>query len=179
MIGRRAAPRTAAAVLAILSLASTGCVRRTLTITSEPDGALCWLNGREVGRTPVTVDFLHYGEYDVQLTHDGCEPLLTTGKADAPLWDTIPIDLISEAWPAEAHSDIRWHYVLQPRLTDRNELIERAAELRDKLLSEAPIPPGTPTTAPTTAPGSASNTVPAETMPATSEPQATPATQPG
>lgn len=163
------------AALACLTLLSTGCVRRTLTITSEPDGALCWLNGREVGRTPVTVDFLHYGEYDVQLTHDGCEPLLTTGKADAPLWDTIPIDLVSEVWPAEAHSDIRWHYVLQPRLTDRNELIERAAELRDKLLSEAPIPPGTPTTAP----DSANSPIPAETMPATTQPDATPATQPG
>jgi hypothetical protein len=143
---------------------ATGCVRRTLTITSEPPGALCWINGREVGRTPVTIDFLHYGEYDVQLTRDGYEPLLTSGKADAPLWDTIPLDLVSEAVPGEPHSDIRWHYVLEPRLSDRDELIERADALRQKLASEAPIPPG----GLTTQPGS----------PATAPPSPVPATEP-
>lgn len=126
----------------------TGCVRRTITITSEPAGALCWLNGREVGRTPVTVDFLYYGEYDVQLTHDGFEPLLTTGNAKAPLWDSIPLDMASEVWPGEPHADIRWHYVLQPRESDRDALVERAKDLREQLLLEAPIPPGGPVVVP-------------------------------
>lgn len=150
---------------------------------------MCWLNGREVGRTPVTVDFLHYGEYDVQLTHDGFEPMLTTGKADAPLWDTIPLDLAAELWPSESHADIRWHYVMEPRLTDRNDLIERAAELREKLLSEAPSPATTqattqadPQAAPTTAPDELivpAATSPAEPTPSSTEPEADPATRPG
>ncbi|MFB3120043.1 MAG: PEGA domain-containing protein [Stenotrophomonas maltophilia] len=36
-------------------------------ITSEPPGALVWLNDREIGRTPVDVDFEFYGRYDVRL----------------------------------------------------------------------------------------------------------------
>src|SRR5689334_12153842 len=63
---------------------ASGCVRRTLSITSDPPGALLWLNGREVGRTPVDVDFIYYGVYDVQLVKDGYEPLLSSGHADAP-----------------------------------------------------------------------------------------------
>ena len=142
-----------ASLLVVIAMAS-GCVRRTITITSEPQGALCWLNGREVGRTPITVDFLYYGDYDVQLTHEGFEPLLTMGKAESPLWDTIPFDLATEVWPAEAHSDIRWHYVMQPREENRDALIDRASQLREKLLSEAPAPPASAQTQPlaTTAP---------------------------
>ena len=128
--------------------ALTGCVRRTITITSEPEGALCWLNGREVGRTPITVDFFYYGVYDVQLTHEGYEPLLTSGNAKAPLWDSIPIDLASELWPAEALSDIRWHYQMQAREDHRPALIERASELRERLLAEIPPPAGVQATQP-------------------------------
>ncbi len=43
-----------------------GCVERTVTITSEPDNALVYLNDEEIGRTPVTVSFTFYGVYDVR-----------------------------------------------------------------------------------------------------------------
>ncbi|MEZ6082644.1 MAG: hypothetical protein R3E58_01500 [Phycisphaerae bacterium] len=40
-----------AAILAcgIVALINTGCVRRTLTINTEPQGALIWLNDEEIG----------------------------------------------------------------------------------------------------------------------------------
>jgi hypothetical protein len=145
-VPRRAFVAACGAVIIALAALGSGCVRRTLTITSEPPGALCLVNGREIGRTPVTVDFLHYGEYDVQLTKDGYEPLLTSGKADAPWWDIIPMDLVAEI--GEPHADVRWHYVMEPRLTDRAALVERADALRQKLFIEAPIPPGGTTTQP-------------------------------
>lgn len=159
--------RCAACAAALAALALAGCVRRTITVTSEPPGALCWVNGAEVGRTPVTVDFLYYGEYDVQLARDGYEPLLTSGKADAPLWDILPLDLAAELWPGETRADIRWHYVLEPRLDDRAGLIDRAAQLREKLIAEAPAPAAT-------APASSPDT---STIPST-QPAITEQTQP-
>jgi hypothetical protein len=48
-----------------------GCIRRSITITSQPAGALVWLNDEEIGRTPVTVPFTYYGVYDVRLEHEG------------------------------------------------------------------------------------------------------------
>lgn len=60
------------ALIAMLpAVFSSGCVRRTITITSEPSGALVHLNDTEIGRTPVTVGFTHYGVYDVRLSHEG------------------------------------------------------------------------------------------------------------
>ena len=56
-------------VAATLSL--TGCIERLITVTSQPAGALVYLNDEEVGRTPVTVPFRFYGVYDVRLEHEG------------------------------------------------------------------------------------------------------------
>ena len=118
------------AALLCLVLAAGGCVRRTLSITSDPSGALVWLNDREIGRTPVEVDFVHYGTYDVRLVREGCEPLLTFGEARPPLWDNVPLDFVAEILPAQLESRIKWHYELQPRNDDRGALLERARDLR-------------------------------------------------
>ena len=75
--------RTARSVLLVLPIVLLGgCVKRTIMVTSDPEGALVWLNEREVGRTPVEVEFLYYGTYDVRLVKDGYEPLLTKGEAE-------------------------------------------------------------------------------------------------
>ena len=83
---------------------------------------------------------------------DGFEPLLTSGKANPPIWDNVPLDFCSEVIPANLESKIVWHYTLVPRNDDPAMLLDRARTLRERLGS-TPVP---------------------ETQPATSEP----ATQP-
>lgn len=63
-----------AALGAAVSLA--GCVERTISITSDPSGALVFLNDEEIGRTPCEASFLHYGTYDVRIVKDGYEPYM-------------------------------------------------------------------------------------------------------
>jgi hypothetical protein len=121
----------------MLVAGSTGCVRRTLRITSEPPGALVWLNDREVGRTPVDVEFVYYGTYDVRLVLEGYEPLLTTGKVDPPLWDMIGVDFVAEVLPVQLESNASLHYELEPRDDDPVELVERAREMRGRLAPPA------------------------------------------
>ena len=116
--------------LLLLPLLCTGCVRRTISIITEPPGALVWLNDREVGRTPIEVEFLYYGTYDVRIVKDGYEPLITFGRADAPLWDMVGIDLAAELLPLELHSRIEWIYQLEPAMFDEPGLIQRARDLR-------------------------------------------------
>ncbi len=125
-----------AAVLIALGLVAGGCVRRTVTITTEPPGALLWLNDREVGRTPVEVDFEHYGTYDVRLERPGYEPMMTSGRADAPWWDTVGLDFLAELTPGTLTSHVEWHYVMEPLDEDREALIDRATELRAKQANE-------------------------------------------
>jgi len=122
-------------LIAVFSLAASqgGCVRRTILVTSEPNGALVYLNDQEVGRTPVEVDFTYYGEYDVRLVRDGYEPITTSAMAWPPLWDNIPFDLVAEAIPGEPHAQIHWHYDLQPPDDNRDEMLTRAMALREKI----------------------------------------------
>ena len=98
----------------VMLLSSTGCVRRTISITSDPAGALVILNDREVGRTPVEVDFTYYGTYDVRLHKEGFEPFAGSAEAAPPAWDTIPLDLASELIPADLHARVAWHFMMAP-----------------------------------------------------------------
>ncbi len=120
-------------LLVLLGALGTGCVRRTIMITSEPPGVLIWVNDREVGRTPIDVDFEYYGVYAVRLELAGYEPMMTSGKASAPWWDKVGPDFFAELVPADLHSEVRWHYVLTPLAEDREALIERATQLRSDL----------------------------------------------
>ncbi len=123
---------------AALAMLATGCagVRRELTVESDPPGALVYLNGDEVGRTPVTREFTYYGTMDLRLRKDGYETLIARPRVWAPLWQIPPIDLIAEAFPlTDRH---RVSYTLQPEPAgelDKAALIERAAELSTKLES--------------------------------------------
>lgn len=122
--------RVMCSVLALVVLACGGCIERTVTITSEPPGALVWLNDQEVGRTPVTVPFNFYGTYDVRLHREGHRPLWTEQEAKAPWWDLPGLDLIFEVIPnGKSHQD--WHFKLQPAPPVKEEaLIDRARQMR-------------------------------------------------
>ena len=121
---------------AMLTATAAGCVDRTLSITSDPPGALVHLNDREVGYTPVRVPFDFYGVYDVRLRRVGYQPLWTTAHARAPWWETPPIDLVADV-TTDADVVIDWHFELEPvepagdARTGR--LIERAEALGDRL----------------------------------------------
>ena len=114
-----------------------GCVQRTITITSDPPGALVWLNDREIGRTPLDVDFVYYGIYDVRLVREGYEPVMTSGKAKAPWWETIGLDLLAELAPMDLKSHVEWHYELEPLDDDLGALEQRARDLRSRVPAAA------------------------------------------
>lgn len=118
-------------ILAIsLFCAFAGCVKRTITVTSNPSGAIVWLNDREIGRTPVTTDFTYYGEYDVRAELHGFQPIMTTRWLVAPSWDIPPVDLITEVVAPHAHADLHWNFELEPLEADPSALIKRAETLR-------------------------------------------------
>jgi PEGA domain len=125
-------PAVASAV-ALTSLASVGCVRRIVRITSEPSSATVWLNDREIGRTPCEAEFTYYGTYDVRLALDGHEPLDTSAEAVAPAWDYLGPDLIAEALPTKLTSLNAWHFVLTPAANDHAALLERAKAMREAM----------------------------------------------
>ncbi len=132
-----------ALILMCLCLPAVGCVQRTISVTSQPAGALVYLNDEEVGRTPLRVPFLHYGTYDVRLEAQGYEPLWTTAQAKAPWWEYPGPDLIAEAVP-NGRSQIDWHFEMTPQTpaeeVDTATLRSHATQMR-ALTTQPQTPP--------------------------------------
>ena len=128
-------------LLVCVLVLAPGCVQRRIHVTSEPSGALVHLNDEEVGRTPVTVPFTHYGTYDVRLALAGHEPLWTTAKAQAPWWEYPGPDLIAEAIP-NGRSDVRWHFTLEPQAKADDAEVDRLIQTAELLRRDAGRTPG-------------------------------------
>ncbi len=126
----------------------SGCIERRIRVTSEPPGAIVWLNDREIGRTPVETGFTFHGDYDVRLALEGHEPIHTERRAKAPVHEWPGIDLVAHALPVTFDNTIEWHFDLEPSLEVTQErdayetgLVERAERLRQHAITGiAPAP---------------------------------------
>jgi hypothetical protein len=118
-----------APVLALATLAVSGCIERALLIESEPPGAEVVLNGLPAGSTPVRVPFLHYGLYEVELRKEGFEALSVEEPVPAPWWARFPAGLFTEfLWPGRIRDERKLYYELgEPAMPDRTGLLERAS----------------------------------------------------
>lgn len=115
-----------------------GCVERTLTIVTEPEGAIVWLNDEEVGTTPVTVNFNWYGDYRVQIAKPGYETLNTHRLLERPLHDRAGFDFVAEVlWPGRIVDAYTWEFALAPyHQPDSAQLIEQAEAIRARAENE-------------------------------------------
>jgi hypothetical protein len=127
---------TSVAFAALIVVATAGCVRRTIKITTEPPSARVFLNDQEVGRSEVSTDFLWYGDYDVVIRKEGFETVHTNWDIKPPWYQSFPIDFFAEVlWPGRLHDKHSRHYLLEPAKTPTvEEVLERAVELREKAL---------------------------------------------
>lgn len=130
-------PGVSRSLLILLPMALlVGCVGRTLTVTSEPSGALVEVNGEEFGRTPVTRDFTYYGKLDVTLRKEGFEPTKAERWVVAPWWQWPPFDFLAELAPWRPLDRRGLAFTLEP-LTDEDadaaSLIDRANATRQLL----------------------------------------------
>lgn len=116
----------------------TGCVERTMSVQSNPQGALVYMNGKEVGRTPFERDFTWYGTYDVQVRKDGYETLNQPTPVIAPWWQWPPFDFFAELLPLNLKDQRQLTYELQPTAfghVDGQAMLARSDELRNMLES--------------------------------------------
>ncbi len=119
-------------LLIVLVAISSGCVRRRMTIRSNPPGALVYIDDHEIGTTPVSTYFTYYGTRKVKLIKDGFEPVTTLETIRPPWYELPPLDFISENIVGRELRDERvLEFQLQPqRLVPTQELLSRADSLR-------------------------------------------------
>ncbi|MFQ5591766.1 MAG: PEGA domain-containing protein [Phycisphaerae bacterium] len=125
-------------LLALLAAVTTfsGCVRRTIIITTDPPGALVTLNDQEIGRSEVATDFVWYGDYTVTLRNEGYETLKTNLEVKPPWYQHMPVDFFAEVlWPWQIHDVHTAHFAMRPmELPAVEDLITRATETRERAL---------------------------------------------
>lgn len=115
-------------------VAFAGCVERKLTIVTEPEQAIVWLNDEEIGVTPVTVNFNWYGDYAVRIEKPGHEIMNTHRLLERPAHDRFPLDFFAEVlWPGTIRDSYTWTFQLEPyQQASAEELIEQALKARDQ-----------------------------------------------
>jgi hypothetical protein len=98
----------------VYGLLLTGCVERSLTIRTEPPGALVAVNDTSRGLSPLTYDFEWYGWHRVTILKEGYERLEDRRLLQSPphLW--IPFDLVMELLPFRTRDERVWSYTLTP-----------------------------------------------------------------
>ena len=129
---RRCAAWLAAAGVAVT--VCSGCVSRRMMVYCNPPDALVLLEGKEVGYTPVAVDFTFYGTREITLIKDGYETKKVMQRVPAPWYQWPVIEFFSDNLLFGHVTDRqRFVYSLEPRVMPSNEdTLDRGESLRSE-----------------------------------------------
>ena len=110
----------------------TGCVRRRMTVRTNPPGAQVYVDDQEIGITPASTDFIYYGTRKIRIAKDGYETTTVMERMRAPWYQWTPLDYVFEnLWPWEIRDERIVDVQLAPkRVVPTQELIGRAENLR-------------------------------------------------
>lgn len=138
--GRRWRQFLCALALMVLAASSTGCVKRRYTIRTDVPGTLVYVNGEEIGATPVSKSFTYYGTRDVVLVADGYETQQIYQPLDAPWWDNNFTDFFTENLvPITLRDEREFEYRMVPSANAPSaDVLGRAQELRQQALAPPP-----------------------------------------
>lgn len=106
----------------------SGCVIRTINIRTTPSGADTWLDGRYLGRTPLTVKFNHYGTRLLILRKSGHKSKVLYLKIRPPWYEIFPLDIFC---------DLLLPFTIEDRRNVDIELIPQKSEPPEGLLRHA------------------------------------------
>jgi len=137
--------RSVRLLLVAVLLMTSGCVRRRMTVRSDPPGAVVWVDKQEIGVTPVSHSFVYYGTRDFLLTRDGYETAVGKRTFKAPWYQWPVIDFFTEnLWPFELRDERVVEFQMIPqKQVGTEKLIDRAKGLRASGQSGLvmPLPP--------------------------------------
>ena len=92
--------------LVALCAAQSGCLRRRLTVRSNPPGAQVYIDDQEIGVTPCSTAFTYYGTRKITLIKDGYRTETLYHKVSAPWYEYPPLDFFVEtAVPHEVRDE--------------------------------------------------------------------------
>jgi hypothetical protein len=132
-----------AGLLLLAPVVAACSTQRTLTVHSAPSGARVWVDGKDLGRTPASVPFVHYGTFHVRLEKEGHRPLAADVRVPSEIDGYPLIDLPSELTVRQ--KGWAWTGALvplapQPAPAELDATLERARRFRERAHREAGEP---------------------------------------
>lgn len=120
--------------LALSCLLPCGCVRRRLTVRTNPPGAQVFIDDQEVGTTPCSTAFIYYGTRKITIIKDGYRTETLYHRVSPPWYEYPPLDFFAEtAVPHEIRDERVVDVQLVPQeIVPEGPLRERAENLRNQ-----------------------------------------------
>jgi len=117
--------------LLVATLLTAGCVERRMTVRTNPPGAVVYVDHKEVGVSPASYHFVHYGTSQIRLVKDGYQTKTVVYKITPPVYQWFMIDLLAELAPFQIKDEHEITFELaRPEVVSSDELKQRAEALR-------------------------------------------------
>lgn len=118
-----------AALCAFAAQSSTGCVRRRMTIRTNPPGAQVFVDDQEVGTTPCSTSYTYYGTRKMTVIKDGYKTETLYQRFNPPWYQIPPLDFITEnLFPQEIRDERIVDVTLAPQEVVPEAVLRQRAE---------------------------------------------------
>ena len=133
-------PRTTASLCAATIVAvgaCCGCVRRRMTVRTNPPGAMVSIDNQVIGASPASTPFVYYGTREIRVEADGYRTETIRRKIKPPWYQLPGVDFIAETlYPGELRDERIIDVTLVPKsIPPSEEVIQRADALRQQTTS--------------------------------------------
>lgn len=139
------ATRGGLALLMLLCVFATGCVRRRLTVRTNPAGASVYVDKQLIGNSPASTAYTYYGTREIEVVADGFRTEKVLREFKPPWYQIPPLDFISETlWPRELRDERVIDIAMVPSQPMAKEVLQsRGDQLRQQASqgTATPLPP--------------------------------------
>lgn len=128
--------------LLIVFTVCNGCVRRRLTVRTNPPGALVYVDRQLIGPSPASTYVTFYGTRHIEVVGDGYRTEKVLRTFNPPWYQIPPLDFVSETlWPWEVRDQRVVDITLVPeQQVASEELIARADTMRTQVAAGIAVP---------------------------------------
>lgn len=118
----------------VVMLMFGGCVRRRLTVRTNPPGAVVSVDNQLIGTSPAATSFTYYGTREIRVEKDGFRTETVKNKVRMPWYQLPVLDFITETlWPWEIRDERIVDIELVPQTLEPSEnVLQRADQLRNQ-----------------------------------------------
>ncbi|MBX3423680.1 MAG: PEGA domain-containing protein [Pirellulaceae bacterium] len=119
-------------LICLLTASMQGCVRKRLTVRTQPAGAAVYVDKQYIGTSPTATSLTYYGTREIEVVRDGYRTEKVFRTLNPPWYQLPPLDFVSDSlWPREVRDERVVDIAMVPQqVMSSDELQSRAQGLR-------------------------------------------------